>query len=323
MTSSTTAQSSTPTQEPPTTTIIEDIITRDQHTRGTTPANINGQSKQSLSYRLWHISKILKSIDFQFGIRVGLGALFIGVFAYWDQTRHLFNRYRGEWALVTYCIIMNKSVGGTNMTVKWRFMGTFIGAWLAYLVWIFFYPNMLVMALSGFIVCIFCFWIILGWKANNAYGRFILLTYNLTVLYSYTMSLRFGDDPDDLDGGGEGGDDPIIGEIAVHRYLGVSCGVIWALIVSMTLFPMSARSRVKRGLSLLFLRLGISWRSGPLNFTYDDDLREYKLIGIKARDRERNRAILSELELLTNQAPMELRLKGPFPKMIYDRILNN
>ncbi|GME96392.1 unnamed protein product [Ambrosiozyma monospora] len=86
---------------------------------------------------------------------------------------------------------------------------------------------------------------------------------------------------------------------------------------------MSARSRVKRGLSLLFLRLGISWRSGPLNFTYDDDLREYKLIGIKARDRERNRAILSELELLTNQAPMELRLKGPFPKMIYDRILNS
>ena len=39
-----------------------------------------------------------------------------------------------------------------------------------------------------------CFYIILYWKKNNAYGRFILLTYNLTALYSYSMAQKDSED---------------------------------------------------------------------------------------------------------------------------------
>ena len=41
-----------------------------------------------------------------------------------------------------------------------------------------------------------CFHIILNWK-QNTFGRFILLTYNLSCLYAYSLSIR--DDDDDGD----------------------------------------------------------------------------------------------------------------------------
>ncbi|KAH3678238.1 hypothetical protein WICPIJ_008891, partial [Wickerhamomyces pijperi] len=116
------------------------------------------------------------------------------------------------------------------------------------------------------------------WKTNNAFGRFILLTYNLTVLYSWTMANKQVEDLPDYDD--EGGDHPIIFEIAFHRFLGVSFGVIWAVIITMSLFPNSARSRIRRGLSILWLRMGIIWHSGPLAYEVVEN-NEYQLIGIR------------------------------------------
>ena len=48
-------------------------------------------------------------------------------------------------------------------------------------------------------------------------GRFILLTYNLGALYSYSLSIRDDDNDDD-----EGGIDPAIWEIVIHRFFGLS-----------------------------------------------------------------------------------------------------
>ncbi|KAG7884172.1 hypothetical protein KL938_002044 [Ogataea parapolymorpha] len=289
---------------------INDMISRIQGT------NEDYSAKMSLNYRVWRIVKILRSVDVQFGLRVGIGSLFIAIFAYIDKTKDFFDDWRGEWALVTFCIIMNKSVGGTTMTIKWRFLGTFLGAFTAYCVWVLLYPSALLMAVVGFLFSIGCFYIIINWEANNAFGRFILLTYNLTVLYSWTMANKVIDKVPDYDD--EGGDNPIIFEIAIHRFLGVSFGVIWALIVTMSLFPNSARSRIRRGLSILWLRMGIIWHSGPLAYEVDEH-NEYKLIGI--RDRKTIHMIMSELETLVKQAPMEIRLKGPFPIGIYEKLL--
>ena len=102
------------------------------------------------------------------------------------------------------------------MTVKWRFIGTFLGAIAAYIIWILTDGNVYALSITGFLLSIPCFYIIIYWKKNNAFGRFILLTYNLTALYSYSMTQK------DAEDGNEGGDEPIIGEIAFHRYVAVS-----------------------------------------------------------------------------------------------------
>lgn len=283
------------------------------------PVSVSGRNRANVlnhqtSSRLWELTKFFRGVDFQFGLRVALGALLLESLAFFPFTSHIFSEWRGEWALVTFCIIMNKSLGGTVMTVKWRFLGTFLGAFLAYWVWVLFYPNVILMALSGFLVSIPCFGIILYWKANNAFGRFILLTYNLTVLYSYTMSLNaglgIGDD-------WEGGDNPIIFEIAFHRYLSVSVGVVWAVIITLTLFPMSARARVKQGLTTVWLRLGLIWKSGPLTSSLGSD--GPRLVGLNGL--QGCHKIHSELVTLHKQAPMEIRLKGEYQTAAYQTLI--
>lgn len=282
--------------------------------------NYSQNSNNKLTYKIWELTKFFRGVDFQFGLRVAMGSLILGSFAFMPLTSHIFNEWRGEWILVTFCIIMNKSLGGTVMTVKWRFLGTFVGAFTAYWVWVFFYPDVFLLALSGFIVSIPCFGIILNWKSNNAFGRFILLTYNLTVLYSYTMSLNhipIVGDGDDW----EGGDTPIIFEIAFHRYIGVSIGVIWAVIITLTLFPMSARARVKQGLTTLWLRMGLIWKAGPLSsFNEFDSSGGSKLIGLNGLNG--CHLIHSELLTLNKQAPMELRMKGDYPTDKYQTLID-
>ena len=97
------------------------------------------------------------------------------------------------------CIMMNKSLGGTTMTVKWRIIGTFLGAFTSFAVWKITDANVYALCLTGVLISIPSFYIIMYWKRNNAFGRFILLTYNLTALYSYSMIQK--DSEDDNEGG--------------------------------------------------------------------------------------------------------------------------
>ncbi|KAI5961788.1 hypothetical protein CANMA_003765 [Candida margitis] len=264
---------------------------------------------ERISYDIWNRLKYLKRADVQFGIRVGLGAACLSLFAFIPDTKGIFENWRLEWALTVYCIMMNKSLGGTTMTVKWRIIGTFLGAFVAFSMWTIFEANVYVLALTGILISIPSFYIILFWKANNAFGRFILLTYNLTMLYSYSMLQK--DAEDDF----EGGENPIIGEIAFHRFAAVSIGIIWALVMATCFLPNSARARLKNGLSILWLRLGVIWNSDPLEYNPDT----MELVGFKAE--EGTNKILSECETLLKQAPVEFRLKGKFPTRTYAKLI--
>lgn len=104
-----------------------------------------------------------------------------------------------------------------------------------------------------------CFYIILV-KGQGPFGRFIMLTYNLSCLYAYSLSIRDGDDDDD-----EGGVVPIITEIALHRVVAVIAGCVWGLIITRVIWPISARNKFKDGLSLLWLRMGLIWKRDPLS----------------------------------------------------------
>lgn len=269
------------------------------------------QSTATFRFNVWKALKVFRRTDVKFGIRVGLGALVLSSFAFLPRSKEYFINWRIEWALAVYCIMMNKSVGGTTMTVKWRFIGTFAGAYLAYLIWILTDGNAYALAATGFLISIPSFYIILFWKKNNPFGRFILLTYNLTALYSYSMTQLDSED------GGEGGDDPIIGEIAFHRVFAVSVGIIWALIMAQCFLPSSARSRLKSGLTILWLRLGVIWNSDPLDY----DPESFALIGLK--DEKGVNGLLAECETLLKHAPVEFRLKGSFPEASYKKLLNS
>lgn len=262
---------------------------------------------------LWRSLSVFRRTDVQFGIRVGVGAFCISVFAFLSRTQNFFITYRLEWSLAIYCIMMNKSLGGTNMTAKWRFIGTFLGVFLAYLAWQISDANPYALAFTGFLLSIPCFYIIVYGKNNNAYGRFILLAYNLTALYSYSMLQK--DSEDDY----EGGDLPLVLEIAVHRFLAVSLGVIWALVLSTTFLPNSARVRLKSGLTILWLRMGIVWNSDPLD--YEMTPAGARLVGVKSY--KDTRKLFLECQLLMKQAPIEFRLKGRFPKETYEKLLRS
>ncbi|OBA19887.1 hypothetical protein METBIDRAFT_79224 [Metschnikowia bicuspidata var. bicuspidata NRRL YB-4993] len=260
---------------------------------------------------LWKTFGLFKRTDVQFGLRVGVGAFCISLFAFLPQTQKAFVEYRLEWTLAIYCIMMNKSVGGTSVTAKWRFIGTFMGAFLAYLVWQVSDANEFVLAIVGFLLSLPCFYIIIFWKRNNAFGRFILLAYNLTALYSYSMLQKDSEDSN------EGGDVPIVGQIAVHRFIAVSIGIVWALIFANFFLPNPARARLKSGLTILWLRMGVVWNSNPMD--YQESENGKTLIGLK--DFKGTRDLLLECQTLLKQAPVELRLKGRFPKEIYETLL--
>lgn len=271
--------------------------------------------KPNFSLRVWRSLHYFRRPDVQFGIKVGIGAAIFAVPAFTNRFRPLFGRWRGEWGLITYVIIMNKSVGGTSSSVKIRILGTFLGAFIGFLIWTIFPEDEIILPILGFLVSIPCFHIILNWKNKNIFGRFILLTLNLTLLYTYSLSIS------DQDDGNEDDDETqlIVKDIAFHRFVSVCVGVIWALLITILVLPNSARSKLKRGLSILWLQMGIVWKNDVLESIPRRDSMDDSPMGIKGETLMQ--LVMLELQEFLVNAPNEIRLKGPFPLQEYKQLL--
>jgi len=195
----------------------------------------------------------------RFAIKVGFGASLYALFAFIPLTRPFYQHWRGEWGLLSYMLVCSMTIGASNTTGWARFLGTFIGALISIMVWIICQGNPIALAFCGWLVSLPCFYIIVA-KGKGPFGRFIMLTYNLSCLYAYSLSIKDGDDDDD-----EGGITPFITDIALHRVVAVLAGVIWGLIITRLIWPISAREKLKDGLSLLWLRMGLIWKRDPLS----------------------------------------------------------
>jgi hypothetical protein len=195
----------------------------------------------------------------RFAVKVGIGAALYALFAFIPVTRPFYQHWRGEWGLLSYMLVCSMTIGASNTTGWSRFIGTVMGAGLSIIIWAICQGNPFALAFCGWLVSLLCFYIIIA-KGNGPFGRFIMLTYNLSCLYAYSISIRETDDDDD-----EGGVTPFIFEIALHRVVAVSAGVIWGLIITRFIWPISARQKFKDGLSLLWLRMGLIWRRDPLS----------------------------------------------------------
>jgi hypothetical protein len=212
-----------------------------------------------VSYALFLLLATFLHFTVRFALKVGIGASLYALFAFIPSTRPFYQHWRGEWGLLSYMLVCSMTIGASNTTGWARFIGTFLGAILAVIVWSTCQGNPVALAFCGWLVSLPCFYIIIA-KGNGPFGRFIMLTYNLSCLYAYSISVKDADDDDD-----EGGVTPFIFEIAWHRVIAVLAGVIWGLIITRMIFPISARHKLRDGLSLLWLRMGLIWKRDPLS----------------------------------------------------------
>ena len=212
--------------------------------------------------------------------------------------------------------VCSMTVGASNTTSINRFIGTFIGACLAIIGWVISSDhgdaNPWLLGFFGWLVSLGCFYLIIA-KNNGPMGRFILLTFNLGALYSYSLSVKDSDNDDD-----EGGIDPAIWDIVLHRLVAVVIGCIWAIVVTRFIWPISARDKLKNGLCILWLRMGLVWKRDPLAlFLLGAPRSSYMDI----REESSLQAFLSNLEGLRKAASSEYELRGPFPTEIIGRVL--
>ncbi|KAI7266180.1 hypothetical protein KC345_g8252 [Hortaea werneckii] len=271
---------------------------------------------RSWNARLYRLLCVFRRDDIKFAVKVGLGALIYALPAFLASTRPFFVRWRGEWGLVSYMAVCSMTVGGSNTTSTNRVIGTFIGAALSIVAWVLAsdhgYTNPWLLGFFGWLVSLGCFYLIVA-KNNGPMGRFILLTYNLGALYSYSLSIKDDDHDDD-----EGGIDPAIWDIVMHRLVAVIAGCVWAIVVTRFIWPISARRKLKKGLCILWLRMGLIWRRDPLAmFLLGEPRSNYMDI----REESALQSFLSNLEGLRKAANGEFELRGPFPDQTVGRIL--
>lgn len=300
--------------------------------------------QRKLSQKVLGVMRFLAREDILFGIKVGIGAVLWAQFAFIPVTRPLYQQWRGEWGLLSYMIVVGMTTGASNTTSTSRLIGTLIGAACACVSWLASQGNAYTLALCGWLMALWNFYMILVVK-NGPLGRIALLAYNVIVLYAYSISQDVEDDDDD-----EGGKNPLIFNIAYHRVVAVVLGIIWGMIICRLLWPISARNKFKEGLSVLYLQLGLIWKRGPLgillksNNTLDymkegeqGALQRYGkvlplfflgtrclfFLGPGSTDKRRAPCKAFKLETLRNSAKSEFELRGPFPDAAYARIMHS
>lgn len=268
----------------------------------------------SYRYRLWKFVSVFHRDDTKFAIKVGAGAALYALPSFLVSTRPVYQHWRGEWGLLSYMLVCSMTIGASNTTGLARFAGTCIGAVCAIAAWIISRGNAIILACFGWLMSYWTAYIIVV-QGKGPMGRFIMLTYNLSALYAYSLSVKDLEDDDD-----EGGINPLITEITAHRVVAVLVGCLWGLVVTRLVWPISARRKFVDGLSLLWLRMGLIWKRDPLAVLLDGQSpNAYMDIGEELE----LSGFLTRLESLRSAATSEMDLRGPFPDTSYGRILKS
>ncbi|GAA6011619.1 hypothetical protein JCM11491_004707 [Sporobolomyces phaffii] len=190
-----------------------------------------------LKFAFWRVTFYLRQPNILFAIKTGGGAAVLASPAFVPSLRPLWLTWRGEWSLISYVVIMAPSLGATNFLAAGRVLGTVLGAGVAVAFYTAFPENALVLPLLGAIFSAPNFYVAVTKPQFAPASRFVLLTYNLTVLYAF--NLREHDVP--------------IFSIAFHRSIAVAFGVIYGLVLTSYVWPYEARRELRKGLAEFFL----------------------------------------------------------------------
>lgn len=179
--------------------------------------------------------------------------------AFIPQTRPIYQHWRGEWGLLSFMIVCTITVGSSTTSGLARFVGNVLGAAISVVVWNLGHGNAVALAFLGWLVSFANYYVILV-AGNAPLGRITLLTYNVSVLYAYSLTQKVPEGDEDEVRGLH----PLIMEIVEHRVLAVGAGILWGLVICRFVWPISARRKFKEGISVLFLQMGLIWKRGPL-----------------------------------------------------------
>lgn len=272
------------------------------------------QQQLACSDRVRGALRLLTRDDVKFAIKVGTGAALYALPSFVTSSRPVYQHWRGEWGLLSYMLVCSMTIGAANTTGYSRFLGTCIGAVCAVVAWITSRGNAYALAFFGWLMSLWTSYIVVA-KGKGPMGRFIMLTYNLSALYAYSLSVKDGEDDDD-----EGGIRPIISEIVLHRVVAVLSGCLWGMVVTKFVWPISARNKFKDGLSLLWLRMGLIWKHDPLSTVLEG---ESSNVYMNLGEEFELQRFLSRLEALRSAAASEFELSGSFPDATYAKVLKS
>ncbi|KAL5631313.1 hypothetical protein ACGC1H_006986 [Rhizoctonia solani] len=290
-----------------------------------------GRVKQSI----WALGQFFRQPEIKYSIKTGMAVAILAAPAFIESTRETFVEYRGEWALISCFVVLSPTVGGTNFLSLHRIMGTLIGATVAVIVFTLFKHHPVILVLCSFLYSLPCFYYIVNYPQYATSGRFVLLTYNLTCLFSYNSR------DDNI---------PVL-TVAQHRATAVTIGVIWAFFVSKYWWPFEARRELGRVLSEFCLNIGWFYQCLVSSYSVHPSVLQKIASGkgdslIKLGDGQHDEDMnypthlrasikefmamelhlqlkLIELQGLLAQTENEFRLKGPFPVALYRTILTS
>ena len=72
--------------------------------------------RSKLKYKIWKFLEKLRKPEIKYAVKVGVGAVLLASPAFTETYRDIFVHWRGEWALLSYFVVIANSVGGTTST---------------------------------------------------------------------------------------------------------------------------------------------------------------------------------------------------------------
>lgn len=274
------------------------------------------QLKRHYFRSIYDSLSFLRRQDVKYAMKVGFGAILYALPSFLKSTRPIYQHWRGEWGLLSYMLVCSMTIGASNTTGYSRIWGTCLGAIMAIIAWSVSNGDPYVLAVFGFGMAYWTGYITIA-KGKGPMGRFIMLTYNLSALYAYSLSVQDEDDDGDEE---DKSKNPLMWPIVGHRVTSVIVGCLWGLVITRAVWPISARQKLKEGLSLIWLRMGLIWKRDPLSILLEGDsphpymnlTEEFKL-----------QQYVRKLSVLVESAKSEFELRGPFPQPIYSKIVNS
>ncbi|GJJ06194.1 hypothetical protein Clacol_000383 [Clathrus columnatus] len=105
-----------------------------------------GRVKQSL----WAFGARVREPDIKYAVKTGLATAILASPAFFETTRQIFVDYRGEWALLSFFVVMSPVIGQTNALSIGRVLGTILGAVTAVCTYSLFEPYPAILAAAGY-----------------------------------------------------------------------------------------------------------------------------------------------------------------------------
>ncbi|GLB37109.1 putative aluminium activated malate transporter [Lyophyllum shimeji] len=303
-----------------------------------TPAHDKLSFVGRVKHTIWRFGRRMTESDMKYAFKVSVAIAMFTAPAFYEGTRPFFLRWWGNWALVSFMAVISPTVGATNNLGFQRVIGTAFGALVAAGIFSLFADSPVILATFGFLFSLPCFYYAVAYPQYSSASRFVLLTYNLSCLYSYNLRDQ----------------NPSVVKIASGRALSVTAGVLWAAFVSRFWWPAEARRELGKSLAEFCLNIGWLYTrlvasnsfspeyrpegegAGDDDDDDDDDsaAEGSPLFAAPSQSTRLNNSIkefmamelhlqiqLIELQNLLAQTAHEPRLKGPFPIMLYRGVL--